>query len=222
MKLGPSDELFKMAEPVLVDGKWVDPNAKPKLSPEEYYAKLEEARERFKLEKEEKRVKKLDEKRTKRYEEFRDKDPGVTGPIQAFAIGYLAKKGIVNIQVPDRDEHGYDYVTEFKRRYKIITGEDLQDSSNFQISNRLTTEGKLAKFSEELSIALGNTPPDIMAKILGSLTFTSSGGRLYGSSEVWQLIRRGFRAGLNVNNISKIRESIPEEFKKDFDLGASY
>jgi len=180
--------------------------------------------EREEKEKEKKRRTRVEDRRRKTWKGMGEGSMDITTDEEAFSIGYLAKHGSVSIQIPSHDSAGFDYFPPFKDKFKAISGEDLDiNSKNFQISDKYTAEGKIAKYSEELSIRLPATPPEIKTRIMNSLGLTTGLNRdsLYGSREVWMLIQRGFRLGNNTSNIPKIRESMPEQFKRDFDSGTA-
>jgi len=165
----------------------------------------------------------LEERRTRTWEEESKKVRDITKVDEAFSIGWLAKHGVLNIQIPDVDAKGYDYVGPFLERYRRNAAEDLNTAHNFQISNRYTDEGKVAKYSTEISIWTGGISKDIRDKIMSSLGLTTGAIKdtLYNTEAMWDLIRIGFRPGRNTENISRIREAIPDELKRDFDLGAA-
>lgn len=223
VKVYPEDEIMEIqhenGELEKIDMETLDPvSGDIELHKQEKFENQEQARV-------DKRNRNVERRRRRKWQEMGEKPVDIHQGDDAFAIGYLAKNGTLKIQIPSHDSRDFDYLPPFLEKYRVISGEQLNaDDPNFVVSDKYTAEGRIAKWKEELFISAPNVTPEIKAKIITTLKLSQGakgGSNFYGTPIIWSLIQIGFRAGSNVANIPKIRESIPEQFKADFDAGVA-
>ena len=132
-----------------------------------------------------------------------------------FTIGYIAQHGFILAEVPPNAKE------KFLNKYLSITG---QNAENF-IGKGYTPQENVEWWSESMRVFIPESfNPLAQEKINHSpiskkLYPSQQGFRISDNKLIWQLINDGFELGENQNNIPKILESVPDNYKTNFQQG---
>jgi hypothetical protein len=145
----------------------------------------------------------------------RFKTMGFSGNQEYFAIGYLAKNGFVNADVPPSERKWFEGL------YKQLTGDDAVQYLGTAAYGIVKEE---SKWHLELRIGFPEADDAILSRMLfknvNNITRPKTGGlKINNNDFVFNLFKIGFKLGRQ--DVEVIKSHIPEKYMGDFNAGVS-
>jgi len=148
---------------------------------------------------------------TRRDQANRIKTMGFNGNKEYFAIGYLAKNGVITAELPPSERKYFEEV------YRALTGDNA--------INYLKSEYQIVKEDSKWHLELRIRFPEPDDAVLSKMAFKyvsinriQSGLQINNNQFIFNLFKIGFK--LSRQNVEDIRRYIPEKYMGDFNAGA--